>query len=76
MVKYGPDASLAAERLHDGEPYFLIRGQDLLACVVLAHYAAAARAAGLGDLSQAVAALTVDFAEWQHANRDLVHLPD
>lgn len=63
------------EFLHDDEPYFLLRAQDVLALGTLAYYHMAAEAS-VAPNAQSTGAMLVAFAAWQKENPDLVKLPD
>jgi hypothetical protein len=65
-----------SEKLHDGEPYFLIRAQDMLSLQALAAYSIALDKVGLTDQAREVRAISVAFAEWQGENAEMVKLPD
>jgi hypothetical protein len=65
-----------AQRLHEGEPFFLVRAQDQLSIIVLMHYAAALHRLGLDQQFREVMALGVAFSEWQGVHGDLVKVPD
>lgn len=80
-----PSARRAAERhtitrpapdLHDGEPYFVIRAQDILAPQAVMHYAALARKLGLDHFAQEVEARAVELMHWQTEHAGLVKVPD
>jgi len=77
------------ERLHEGEPYFFIRGQDSLSSEAVATYADLlkresdkALAKGQHELSSlmlkqsiAVMQMASEFVDWQQDHRNLVKLP-
>jgi len=74
MVKYDPSVPIQLY-LHHGEPYFVLRAQDVLSLGVLAYYQLVAQASG-AENAQAMAAVLVEFSDWQTAHGDLVKLPD
>lgn len=63
------------EKLHDGEPYFFLRAQDIHAPYAVRQYAEA-----VGVLDPKGKAECLAFADrmekWQDANRDKVKQPD
>ena len=77
-------------KLHDGEPYFFIRAQDLLSSHAVVHYsellqreADKAYKAGdirlwesLSDQASQVAGFAQRFIEWQKEYPEFVKLPD
>lgn len=75
MPKYASVEEFAG-KLNPGEPYFLVRAQDMLSIITLARYAAALAQVGLLAQRQEIEALTVAFAEWQSEHPELVKLPD
>jgi len=64
------------EKLHPGEPYFFIRGQDSLAVMTVLNYSYALKAAGDMKGSREVRAIADAIEDWQKANRKRVKLPD
>jgi hypothetical protein len=63
--------------LHDGEPFFLLRGQDAHALATLYAYAGAMVAAGRSELHTPLHdGLARWFVDWQNANPSLVKHPD
>lgn len=64
------------DRLHDDEPVFIIRAQDILAPQAVAAYAALARKLGLEHFAQDVEAHAVELMQWQAANASRVKVPD
>jgi hypothetical protein len=78
------------EKLHDGEPYFFIRAQDLFSPAAVEHYATllknysdAARRNGFDGkadelLKQSLGVLKIVeiFMNWQQDHGELVKLPD
>jgi hypothetical protein len=78
------------ERLHPYEPFFFVRGQDLLSFDIVAEYAhLLTKAAGqamregkdvlaqsLGDQAAQVSLYALEFLDWQRENADKVKYPD
>jgi hypothetical protein len=62
--------------LHDQEPFFLVRAQDVLAVPAITQYAVLARQIGEHDLARQVLAAAVEVAEWQRDHAELVGVPD
>lgn len=63
-------------KLHDEEPVFVIRAQDILSPQALALYADLARKVGLPEHAQEVEARAVQFMQWQARHAKLVKSPD
>lgn len=63
-------------KLHDEEPVFVIRAQDILSPQALALYADLARKVGLPEHAQEVEARAVQFMQWQARHAKLVKAPD
>ena len=64
------------EKLHPGEPYFFIRGQDSLAVSTIMTYSCALQAAGDIKGAREIRAIADAFQDWQRENKDKVKLPD
>lgn len=73
-MKYRRDTPIG-ENLKDGEPFFLIRAQDLLSIPALMHYARLAKNSA-PDVATDVQAVIVSFVEWQAEHPDEVGVPD
>lgn len=65
-----------AVELAPGEPFFTIRGKDILAPHAVAAYADLLKRVGQGDQAEHVQAIAVQMLEWASRNRDLLKLPD
>ena len=74
-MKYRVDQPLDLH-LHDGEPVFVLRSQDVLAVPAITQYARLAVQIGEYELSRQVQAAALEVAEWQAAHPDLVKVPD
>ena len=63
--------------LHEGEPVFIFRAQDILSVMVLSHYAKLIEdyTSGGGQLTSVIDTAN-EFREWQRANPGKVKLPD
>lgn len=74
-IKYSKDISLE-QTLHENEPFFLVRGQDIHAPAIIRLYGNILHANGdkLGALQ--IEALAQGVRVWQKANPDLVKHPD
>lgn len=64
------------DKLHEGEPVFVIRAQDILSPQALAAYAALARKLGLDAHAQYAEARAVQMLAWQASHSKLVKPPD
>lgn len=78
------------ERLHKGEPYFFVRGQDRLSIDIVIEYSHLLRreankasmrneydlSDSLTKQAEEVLEFAQDFADWQKENSDLVKFPD
>jgi hypothetical protein len=73
-VKYRRDTPIG-ENLKDGEPFFLLRGQDLLAVPALMHYTRLAQNSA-PDVAQEMNAIVVQFMEYQAEHPTDVKVPD
>jgi hypothetical protein len=62
------------ELLHPGEPFFLLRGQDLLTPVIVLMYATLAEQSGVS--SEGLDELRLRIVRFQQANPGLSKLPD
>lgn len=71
----GQAAQLVA-KLHEGEPIFVFRAQDILSVMVLSHYATLLEQYGDLEMIEAVVKWRNRFQEWQRSNPGLVKLPD
>lgn len=58
------------ERLHPGEPFFLIRAQDVYSPAAIQAYAA------ISQRHHEIHPVVTEFLEWQKANPDKVKKPD
>jgi hypothetical protein len=75
-AKYGKVVTEKGE-FHEGEPVFILRGQDLLALAAIDEYGGVCDEAGVEDDHLiAVAEVYNSFVDWQSANPNLVSLPD
>lgn len=74
-MKYRRDQPLGAN-LHEGEPFFLLRAQDIVSTYALAYYAITLRKLGLNDMAREIDAIGVQFVEWQAEHADETKLPD
>jgi hypothetical protein len=74
-TKYPTDINLETT-LHPGEPFFLVRGQDVYSPAIISLYGTLLHANGdkLGSLQ--IEALAEGVRMWQKANPDLVKHPD
>lgn len=89
-MKYeGVDLEKAGLKLHDGEPWFLIRGQDVLAPEAVESYIellrregetrsayAADKSGTLKRSAEELEGFVEQIRHWQSKNRDKVKLPD
>lgn len=73
--KYGSPEKFAA-KLHDDEPWFALRGQDVLAPAAIQAYADYLHRVGREEQAREVEAIGIAFLRWQGANKDRVKLPD
>jgi hypothetical protein len=78
------------ERLRENEPYFLVRGQDLLSPATVVHYSELLQGEAdkaylkgdirlwesLSDQAAQVAGFSRQFIEWQQEHPEFVKLPD
>lgn len=64
------------EKLHEGEPFFFIRGQDVNAYHAVINYATLLKAQGDIKGSREVRAIADDIQDWQRLNDHLVKRPD
>jgi len=64
------------KKLHPGEPYFFIRGQDSLAINTVMNYSIALSARGDTKGAREVSAIADAMEDWQKANPGKVKLPD
>lgn len=64
------------EKLHEGEPFFFIRGQDLFALQAIKAYETLINASGDKLMAMQVAALGENVRVWQSKNQHLVKHPD
>lgn len=71
--KYATPADVALE---DDEPFFLIRGKDLLAPHAVAAYAELLRKVGQDGQAEHVEAIAVRMLEWAAKYPDLMKVPD
>ncbi len=71
-----PTAFAFAEKLAKGEPWFGVRGQDLLAVPHTVGYVVMLTGAGNMAGAEQVRRLATRMHEWQAAHRDTVKLPD
>jgi hypothetical protein len=62
--------------LHDGEPVFVVRAQDVLSIPAIVQYAALAKAIGQDELCRQVQAAALEFADWQRDNPGMTKVPD
>jgi hypothetical protein len=58
------------DKLHPGEPYFLIRAQDRFAPAAVQAYAA------ISNRHKEIIPIVYDFVKWQEDNPDKVKTPD
>lgn len=63
-------------RLHAGEPYFLLRGQDKLAPLTIEHYASLTYSIGNTDHAQQILGQAEYVSTWQLDNLDVVKEAD
>lgn len=73
--KYGTLAALAA-KLHPGEPWFVLRGQDQFAPGLVAQYAHRLGEAGLMAAAEDVRLFASRMFDWQAANPEKTKIPD
>lgn len=64
------DGSNPLEKLHEGEPYFLIRAQDVFSPAAIQAYATISRN------QKALHPVIEAFVAWQKENKDKVKKPD
>ena len=64
------------EKLHGGEPYFLLRAQDKCAPAAVTHYAYHLRLNRDEDGFRECHAFARQMREWQNAHPELVKMPD
>lgn len=74
-MKY-PDLHAAIDKLHPGEPCFLLRAQDLLAPDAVLEYAFRLKAEGRDQDFKDVVAFAKSMSQWQHDNPTLAKMPD
>ena len=88
--KHKYDGINPLNRLHEGEPWFFVRGQDKLSVDIVIEYShllrrEANKAAMRNDYdlsdsltkqAEEVLEFAQDFADWQKENNDLVKYPD
>lgn len=76
-MEYRKDTSEIMEKLHDGEPVFIIRAQDELAVEVIRHYEIVASNAGCDpSFLQGCLEARDEIQNWQVEHSDLVKRPD
>jgi len=64
------------DRLHSGEPYFILRAQDKLSVGMLRVYASLVGFDRNHKLKAEVNAIAEEFEEWQRNNKNVVKAPD
>ena len=65
------------QHLHDGEPVFILRAQDILATMSLKHYLTLVEMYNPGSIQvEQVTHMINDFLAWQRANPSFIKLPD
>lgn len=74
MAKY--DNVNPLEKLHDGEPYFFLRAQDIHAPATVADYAERLRKTGDKKGWEQCLVFSERIREWQRENLDKVKKPD
>lgn len=75
LPKYATPAALEA-RLAPDEPWFAIRGQDVLAPQALAAYAGLLRTLGETEQAQQVEGVAITMLRWQATHKDKLKVPD
>lgn len=64
------------EKLHDGEPYFFIRAQDIHSATIVQSYASMLRSNGDHRGANNVMEMVDQINQWQRDNPDKVKKPD
>jgi hypothetical protein len=70
MSAFKYDGTNPLEKLHEGEPYFLIRAQDVYAPAAVQSYAS------ISERHKEIHPIVQEFLNWQKANPDKVKKPD
>lgn len=74
-MKY-PDLHAAIDKLHPGEPCFLLRAQDLLAPDAVFFYVSRLKQEGKVEAAKECEAFAFAMKSWQMDNLDKAKLPD
>ena len=64
------------EKLHDKEPFFIIRAQDRHSLAILRTYASLVSSSRNHVLEKEINQIGDEFSEWQENNKHLVKDPD